>query len=324
MTNEDPAPRPRADPAAVSSRFRVMALAFGVGSLLLGIKFGAYFLTGSAGVLSDALESVINVVASGFALYSVHLSALPADSNHPYGHGKIEYFSAGFEGGLIVLAAAAILWQAIPRFTAPEPLSELGWGALLIAAAAAVNGVLGLLLVRTGRATRSLALEADGRHLFTDVITSLGVVAGLLLVLGTGSPWWDPLVACLVALNILVTGYRLVRKSLGGLLDEADPALLGQIRAVLDDQRSPDWIDVHRLRARRYGHEVTVDLHLVLPRDSALSEAHAQALRAEEALLALPLGVVETIVHTDPCEDSRCPACGREPCSLRIADQQEP
>jgi cation diffusion facilitator family transporter len=187
------------------------------------VKFVAYFLTDSTAILSDALESIINVVASGFALYSIYLSNQPPDTSHPYGHGKIEYFSVGFEGALIILAAVAILYKAIPAFFYPRMLAQLGLGIFLLLGTSAVNLVLGLFLIRTGRQTRSMPLEADGKHLLTDVYTSVGVVGGLVLVKLTGWQGWDPLAACAVAINIIFTGWRLVKESFGRLMDEADP-----------------------------------------------------------------------------------------------------
>ena len=180
-------------------RFRAMILAISVGGLLMTVKFVAYFLTDSTAILSDALESIINVVASGFALYSIYVSNQPPDTSHPYGHGKIEYFSVGFEGALIILAAVAILYKAIPAFFHPRMLAQLGLGIFLLLGTSAVNLALGLFLIRTGRQTRSMPLEADGKHLLTDVYTSVGVVGGLVLVKLTGWQGWDPLAACAVA-----------------------------------------------------------------------------------------------------------------------------
>ena len=298
-------------------RFRAMILAISVGGLLMTVKFVAYYLTDSTAILSDALESIINVVASGFALYSIYVSNQPPDTSHPYGHGKIEYFSVGFEGALIILAAVAILYKAIPAFFYPRMLAQLNVGILLLLGASVVNLVLGLFLIRTGRKTRSIPLVADGKHLLTDVYTSVGVIGGLLLVRLTGWHWWDPLAACAVAINIIITGWHLVKESIGRLMDEADPALLGRIVEILNDNRRPDWIDVHQLRTRYYGDRVHVDFHLVVPRSFGLPEAHVEAEEIETMIVNTLDEVAEVIVHVDPCEDPLCERCLQAECQDR-------
>ena len=298
-------------------RFRAMILAIFIGGLLMTVKFVAYFLTDSTAILSDALESIINVVASGFALYSIYVSSKPPDTSHPYGHGKIEYFSVGFEGALIILAAVAILYKAIPAFFVERPLAQLNLGIILLLGASAVNLVLGLFLIRTGRKTRSVPLEADGKHLLTDVYTSVGVVGGLLLVRFTGWHLWDPLAACAVAINIIFTGWRLVRESFGRLMDQADPELLDRIVEILNENRRPDWIDVHQLRTRHYGDKVHVDFHLVVPRSFGLLEAHVEAENIERMILSTLSEVADVIVHVDPCEDPQCERCRRDHCQDR-------
>ena len=298
-------------------RFRAMILAISVGGLLMTVKFVAYFLTDSTAILSDALESIINVVASGFALYSIYVSNQPPDTSHPYGHGKIEYFSVGFEGALIILAAVAILYKAIPAFFYPRMLGHLGLGIFLLLGTSAVNLVLGLFLIRTGRQTRSMPLEADGKHLLTDVYTSVGVVVGLVLVKLTGWQGWDPLAACAVAINIIFTGWRLVKESFGRLMDEADPELLGRIVDILNKNRRSDWIDIHQLRTRHYGNKVHLDFHLVVPRSFGLPEAHVEAEAIEMMILNTLDEVAEVIVHVDPCEDPLCERCLQAQCQDR-------
>ena len=304
-------------------RFRAMILAISVGGLLMTVKFVAYFLTDSTAILSDALESIINVVASGFALYSIYVSNQPPDTSHPYGHGKIEYFSVGFEGALIILAAVVILYKAIPAFFVERPLAQLNVGILLLLGASVVNLVLGLFLIRTGRKTRSIPLVADGKHLLTDVYTSVGVIGGLLLVRLTGWHWWDPLAACAVAINIIITGWHLVKESIGRLMDEADPALLGRIVEILNDNRRPDWIDVHQLRTRYYGDRVHVDFHLVVPRSFGLPEAHVEAEEIETMIVNTLDEVAEVIVHVDPCEDPQCERCRKDECQDRSKESSE-
>jgi cation diffusion facilitator family transporter len=294
-----------------------MILALALGGLLMAVKFVAYFLTGSTAILSDALESIINVVAGGLALYSIYLSSQPPDTRHPYGHGKIEYFSVGFEGALIIVAAITILYKAIPAFFGAPMLAKLGLGIFLMIGTSGVNLALGLFLVRTGRKTRSMPLVADGKHLLTDVYTSVGVVVGLVLVRLTGWHGWDPLAAGAVAINIIITGWRLVIKSFGRLMDEAEPEFLRRIVAILNENKRPDWIDIHHLRTRHYGEKVHVDFHLVVPRSFGLLDAHREAKQIEEIILDSLSEVVEVIVHVDPCEDPLCARCLQHQCQDR-------
>ena len=206
-------------------RYIAVGLSLSIGVALLAIKFYAAYLTGSSAILSDALESIINVVASTFALVSILWAARHPDETHPYGHGKIEFFAAGFEGALIILAAAGIFVQVWPRLFHPQALPRLEIGLLLIFFAALVNLVLSLGLIRTGRRTHSPTLVADGQHILTDVYTSLGVLVGLVLVWLTGWYWLDSAVACLVAVSILITGVKLVRQAFWGLMDTSEPGL---------------------------------------------------------------------------------------------------
>ncbi|HSO19392.1 MAG TPA: cation diffusion facilitator family transporter, partial [Desulfosarcina sp.] len=254
-----------------------IAVSLFVSLALMAAKFYTYRLTGSSAVLSDALESIINVAAAAFAVVSVWLSAQPPDPDHPYGHGKIEYFSAGFEGALIIFAATGIFHTGINHLLMPQPLANLQAGLLILVAAAVVNLVLGAGLVRVGTRYQSLTLIADGKHVLTDVYTSIGVVGGLVLVHWTGWLWLDGAIACLVGVHILFTGIRLVRQSFAALMDASDPALLDEISRLLDRHRREMWIDIHQLRAWRSGHFDHIDLHVVLPRDPLLDDAHVQA-----------------------------------------------
>jgi cation diffusion facilitator family transporter len=300
-------------------RFRAVAGAFLVGLLLMGLKFFAWRLTGSSAILSDALESIINVVASAFAAVSVFVAAKPPDASHPYGHGKIEFFSAGFEGALIVLAAVGIFVSGIQHILRPQPLPRLGTASAIILAASLVNLGLGLMLIRVGRRTRSITLEAGGRHVLTDVYTSAGVLAGLALVVLTGWYRLDGLVACGVGLHILYAGFRLIRQSIKGLMDASDPDLLESIAALILQARRPAWVDVHKLRAWRSGATVHVDLHLLLPKDLSLEAAHAEAHYLEELILRRVPGAAGVLVHMDPCTPGQCPICGRSDCGHRRA-----
>jgi cation diffusion facilitator family transporter len=309
---------------AASDNFRLRLIAVGlsltVGAGLMGLKFYAAYLTGSSAIFSDALESIINVVASTFALGSILWAARHPDESHPYGHGKVEYFAAGFEGALIILAAGGIIYKAWPHLLHPAPLPSLELGLLLVLVAALINLALGLGLVKAGRRTQSLTLVADGQHVLTDVYTSLGVLAGLVLLWFTSWYWVDGAVACLVAVNILFIGGKLVRQAFQGLMDTSEPELLDEIAQVLAQHRKSTWIDIHRLRARRAGNRVLMDFHLILPRDFTLDEVHREVKDLESIFNAHFGGQADILIHTDPCTDPECPICGYDPCKLRQED----
>ena len=298
-------------------RMRMILLSFAVGVALMGLKFLTYYLTHSSAVLSDALESIINVVASAFATISVWMSAKPPDHDHPYGHGKIEYFSAGFEGALIMCAAVGIFYTGIKHFLAPHDLPHLEQGLAILLLATFVNLLLGIALLKVGRNTDSITLLADGKHIITDVYTSGAVVIGLTLVYWTGWLWLDGMTACLVGINILVTGGNLVRQSFARLMDASDFQLLDRIAVILESQRRKEWIDIHQLRAWQAGNLVHIDLHLVLPKDLSMDEAHSQAIAVEDLLTTQYEGSASVLVHMDPCDERLCPVCHRNRCQWR-------
>ena len=308
----------RSNPAAEKKqRLSMMAMSVSVSALLMVLKFCSYWLTGSCAILSDALESIINVVASGFALWSVLLASKPADVAHPYGHGTIEFFSVGFEGALIVLAAGGILWEALPKIIEPRALPKLDFGLLILLGTALVNLWLGKALIRTGERTRSMAISADGKHILTDVYTTAGVLIGLLLVRQTGWYFLDGAVACVVAANILFIGARLVFQSSLRLMHAYDPELLDQISAIIAQHRKPEWIDVHRLRAWRSGRQIYIDFHLILPRALSLEDAHREVMEMEKLLKTQLPGVGEAMIHVEPCIGPECRICLQEPCGIR-------
>lgn len=300
-------------------RHRLMAITFSlvVGALLMASKFYVYWLTHSSAILSDALESIINVVASAFAMGSIVLASKPPDTTHPYGHGKIEFFSAGFEGALIVCAAIGIARTAWPQILHPHPLPHLESGLWILLATSAVNFILGAGLVRIGKRTHSLTLVADGKHVMTDVYTSAGVLLGLVLVNQTGWYWMDGAIACLVALNILVMGGKLINESFSGLMDRSDPDLLEEISKLLAQHRRDMWIDIHHLRAWRSGDRIHMDFHLTLPRDLPLDKAHQEVEELQGLFSDHFKGRAEALIHTEPCIMPQCPICGLDPCKLR-------
>lgn len=261
-----------------------------VGFLMFFGKWYAYVLTGSAAILSDAAESVVHVIAVAIAVYSVWLSHRPADAGHPYGHDKVAYVSAGFEGFLIIVAAGYIVYESVLRLLHGAELRNLDTGTLIILGASCVNLALGLLLVRTGRRTHSLILVADGKHVLTDSWTSFGIIVGLGLTMWTGWLALDPIIAILVAVNILWSGGKLIRESVGGLMDERDPAIETIVAQVLQAETSARGLRFHEVRHRRTGNAVWVEFHLLFPRTTLLEEAHRHATQIEETLTrALPL-----------------------------------
>jgi cation diffusion facilitator family transporter len=284
-------------------------LAVGAAALTIALKFGAYGLTGSSGLLSDAIESIANLVTSVTALVTIWYASKPADPNHNYGHGKAEFVATGVEGVFIVAAAVGVAWLGVDHFRSPHAVAAIGLGSAIALAASAVNLIVGRLLIKVGEAHRSPALVADGKHIMTDVITSIGVVAGLLLVWATGETRIDAAVALLVALNILHTGYGLLRKTLDGFMDRAlDPEEVSAIRAVIArelEQESIAGLGFHALRTRESGRDRFVDFHLLAPGQVTVAQAHDLADRLERTLRAK--GVRATI-HVEPIEAHSNPA----------------
>ena len=298
-------------------RLRAAFLSLAISIVLLGAKFWAYRLTRSTAILSDALESIVNVVAAAFAVSGLVFAGRPADRNHPYGHGKIEFLSAAFEGGLIAFAAVLIIYEVVRAFLHGVDLRALDTGLLIVGAAGLVNLGLGWFLLRVGRRHGSLTLIADGQHVLADFWTSVGILVGLGLVRVTGLVWLDPLVAALVALNLLRTGYRLVRQAAAGLLDEEDPALLHRLLTALRPHVGQGVIRVHHLRAIKSGAYHHVDAHLVVPEFWPVERAHELA-EDLAARVIRELGVEgELEFHTDPCHRAYCAMCDLDDCHIR-------
>ncbi len=299
-------------------RLRAGLISLGVSALLLAAKYQAYRMTGSTAILSDALESIVNVVAAAFAVGGIVFAGRPADRNHPFGHGKIEFFSAAFEGGLISFAAVVILYTAVRALAWGVELHALDLGFLIVLGAGLANLGLGWFLVRTGRTHDSLTLVADGRHVLSDFWTSAGIVAGLLLIRVTGLWWIDPAVAATVAVSLMWTGVRLVRHAAGGLLDEEDAPLLHRLTAVLQRSAVEGVIRVHHLRAIRAGRFHHVHAHLVVPEFWTVEGAHELA-EDLAARVIRDLGVEgEMSFHTDPCHRAYCRMCDLAGCPIRL------
>lgn len=278
---------------------RVSLLA-GVG--MLAVKWLAYAMTGSTAILSDAMESVIHIVAVAFAAFSMRLSHRPADQRFRYGYERISFFSAGFEGGMIMLAAVAIVWMAIDKWRHGLELQQLGEGVLITLAVSVANAALGFYLVHTGRRTQSIILEANGKHVLTDSWTSFGVVGGLALVVLTGWKPFDPIIAIAVGLNIVWSGGRLMQKSVGGLMDYADPKTAQVLRASLDEL-CRNQVQYHGLRFRDTGLRLMVEVHLLFPYGTPVGEAHRLATHLEQELPAMAGRDVELVTHLESLED---------------------
>jgi cation diffusion facilitator family transporter len=283
---------------------RLLWLSVGAAVATIALKTGAWLLTGSVGLLSDAAESVVNLVAALVALAALRWAGKPADEGHAYGHAKAEYLSAGIEGALIVVAALTIAVSAVERLIHPQALTHVGVGLVVSVAASLINLAVGRLLVREGRLHRSITVEADGRHLLTDVWTSAGVVVGVALAAITGWERLDPIVALLVAANIVVTGVGLVRRSVGGLMDQAlDDTARGRIEAVLDTFRARG-VAFHALRTRQAGRRAFVSVHVLVPGAWTVQEGHDLAEEIETAVRE-QLPYVSVFTHVEPAEDPR-------------------
>ena len=282
------------------TRYALLSIAAAL--VTIGLKTVAYLITGSVGLLSDALESVVNLVAAVVALWALWLAARPPDDTHHFGHGKAEYFSAAVEGLMILVAAGLVVWSAVPRFLHPKPLDHVGAGLLVSAVAALVNLAVAIVLIRVGRRHRSITLSADGRHLLTDVWTSAGVLIGVGLVALTGWDRLDPTVAILVGVNILVTGFSLVRRSSAGLMDASLPAAdQAAVDAVLNRHRS-DVVAFHAVRTRAAGRDQFVSLHVLVPGNWTVQQGHDLVEQVEaEIVEALPGASVTT--HIEPIDD---------------------
>ncbi|GAB3202074.1 cation diffusion facilitator family transporter [Pontibacter aydingkolensis] len=300
-----------------SENIRLQVLVVLVGVLLLIAKFVAYFLTNSNAILTDALESIINVVAGAFSLYSLILTSQPKDLNHPYGHGKIEFVAATLEGSLIVVAGGAIIVKSVYNLFNPHVLSQLDIGIILTAGAGVINYVVGAMTERRGNRNRSLVLVAGGKHLKTDAYSTAGILIGLLLIYLTGLVWLDSVVAIIFGIMIGFTGYRILRSAIAGIMDEADYELLQRIVQVLNDNRHENWIDIHNLRVIKYGSTLHIDCHLTVPWYLNVLEAHDEVEAVGRLIRDKVDRGIELFIHTDPCIAPSCLICSKDNCQVR-------
>lgn len=287
-----------------------------VGFSMFVAKFGAYLLTGSAAIFSDAAESVVHILATGMALFSIILSNKPPDESHPYGHNKVEYFSAGVEGFLIFTAAVVIIYSAISDIIKGPELKKLDTGAIIIFLAALINMFLGFYLVRIGKKTNSITLIADGKHVLTDSYTSAGVIVGVLLVIFTGYKLFDPIFAIAVGLNIIYTGFKLIKESVGGLMNEANQDVLNKIANVLTKNKRDYWIDIHELRYWQSGDRIFLDFHLILPYYFTIQKSHKEENEIEE-IFQNEFDGSQLKIHFDFCVHELCKYCNYTQCTVR-------
>lgn len=300
-----------------TQNIKIQRLVVIVAILLLLVKVGAYYLTHSVAILTDALESIVNVVAGIMGLYSLIISARPRDDDHPYGHGKIEFISSAIEGTMVLFAGVLIIYEAVKALLYPSILQSLSFGLVLITGTALINFVMGTVCVRVGKKSNSLALIASGKHLQTDTYSTLGVMAGLLLIYITGITWLDGAVAILLGILIIFTGYRIIRQSVAGIMDEADRTLLNKLVATLNAHRQENWIDLHNLRIIKFGPILHMDAHLTLPWYLNLHEAHRE-IDALALLVRKEFGdTLELFIHSDGCLDFSCRICNKAHCAVR-------
>lgn len=284
---------------------------------LLLIKLVAYYLTHSVSILTDALEGIVNVVAGFIGLYSLYVSARPKDKDHPYGHGKVEFISASLEGAMIFLAGTAILYQAVISLFNPVPLHQLDLGILLVSITGVINFIVGKICIKNGERNNSLALIASGKHLQSDAYSTLAIVIGLGLLYFTQWQWVDSVVAIGFSFFILYTGFSIVRRSVAGIMDEADEALLKKLVKVLEKNRKENWIDLHNVRIIKYGSTLHLDCHLTVPWYLNVHEAH-QEIDILAALVRKEFGdSLELFVHSDGCLDFSCRVCEKKDCAVR-------
>ncbi|MBL1221938.1 cation transporter [Chryseobacterium sp. L7] len=298
--------------------FQKLIAAFGV-ILFIG-KIIAWKLTNSDAVFSDAMESIVNVISAFMGLYSLHLAAKPKDDDHPYGHGKVEFVTSGIEGALIAIAGIMIIYEGVNSLIVGKTLSKIDLGIWIIAATAVINYLLGYISIKKGQAENSLVLVSSGKHLQSDTVTTLGVVISLVIVYFTKIYWLDSVVALVFGLYIIFVGYKIVRKSLSGIMDEQDPDLLNQIIRVLEENRRTEWIDVHNMKIQQFGANLHIDAHITLPWYYSLRDAHNEMEKMIIVLAKNTKRSVEFNFHMDDCKPVSCSVCQIQNCPVREKD----
>lgn len=297
--------------------FRIQQYISVLSVVLLVIKTIAYFLTNSLSILTDALESIVNVVAGMVGLYSLYVAAKPKDLEHPYGHGKAEFVSAALEGAMIISAGLVIIYESIQNLIHKEPLNALDYGVILVGITAIINFIAGAVCLKYGKKNNSLALQATGKHLQTDTYSTAAVIVGLILMLFFQIYWLDKILALLMSVFIIYNGYTILRKSLAGIMDEADIDLLKQLVIKLNQNRKINWIDLHNLRVIKYGAKIHVDCHLTVPWYFNVHEAHVEVDDLNKLIQTEFADSMEMFVHTDGCLPISCSICTKSDCPVR-------
>ncbi|MGN6601482.1 MAG: cation diffusion facilitator family transporter [Ginsengibacter sp.] len=301
----------------MSENYKIQKKLTALTLLLFIIKIVAWTMTHSVAILTDALEYTINVVAAFISLYSLHLSAIPKDENHPYGHGKVEFVSAAVEGLLMVISSFLIIYEAIFNLRHPHTLHKLDYGIYLVAATAFINYLGGYYAVKKGKENKTLALVATGKHMQSDTFATTGIVIGLVLMFVTGYAWIDSAIALLFAFIIIFTGYKILRNSLAGIMDEADKELLSDVVHYLNENRRENWIDLHNLRIIKYGAVLHLDCHLTAPYYFSINEGHDEVKALEDMTREKFGESVEMFVHLDGCLFTQCNLCFKSDCPVR-------
>ena len=288
-----------------------------IGILLFIGKLVAWKLTNSDAVFSDAMESIVNVISAFMGLYALYLASKPRDENHPYGHGKVEFVTSAIEGSLISIAGIMIIYEGTNSLLSDKVLNKLDWGIWIIAATAIINYILGYISIRKGKAENSVVLVSSGKHLQSDTITTLGVVVSLVLVYFTKFIWIDSVVALIFGVYIIFIGYKIIRKSLSGIMDEADPEMLERLAIFLNENRKPEWIDVHNMKIQQFGSRLHIDAHITLPWYFELRTAHDEMEEMIKLIAENTDRKVEFNFHMDDCKPTSCAICQIDNCPVR-------
>ena len=296
---------------------RLIILSFLVSLAIMGAKFYAYYASGSTTLLTDALESIVNVVAAAFAYYSIYLASQPRDLNHPYGHGKIEFFASGLEGVLILLAAMYIFLHAWQHLYARPELTSLDLGIVISLSSATINGILGYYLVSQGKSSHSPAIVADGKHLKLDALNGVFVVIALIITYVTNLFWIDSIASLIFASVMCWQGLNLIREAIAALMDETNPEVFQKVIQWIVSNKKQEWIDLHNLRVQQYGGDLHIDCHLTLPRYWDLNRVHDEIHEFEVTIGKVMPTDIEIFVHVDPCLDECCQHCPMANCQIR-------
>jgi cation diffusion facilitator family transporter len=288
-----------------------------VAVFLFTFKIIAWWITHSVAILTDALESIVNIIAGIVGLYSLSIAYKPRDSNHPYGHGKAEFLSAAIEGTLIMLAGLFIIFEAVIQLVHPRPLEKLNYGILLVGISAVINFIVGWIALKKGKESRSEALQASGHHLQSDTYSTVAIIIGLILIYFTHIHQLDSIVAIIMSIVIMIIGYRIARKSVAGIMDEADEKILVKVIALLNNSRLPNWIDIHNLRVIKFGNVLHIDCHMTVPWYLNVRQAHAEVEHLRELVEKEFGAAMEFFVHADDCICSCCPICIKNDCQVR-------